>query len=107
MLRNYAIPQDKSIDISNDSTYESIEVPIQVAKDSLNEIKNVTNEKSHVPTLLPQILKKSKVSSKQHEFLNLFKNIHINIPLLDSIKQVLVYAKFLKDLYTIKRKLSV
>jgi GTP-sensing pleiotropic transcriptional regulator CodY len=27
--------------------------------------------------------------------------------LLDSIKQVLVYAKFLKDLYTKKKKLSV
>jgi len=66
MLRNYAIPQDESIDISNDSTYESIEVPIQVIKNSLSEIRNVTNEKSHVPILLPQILKKSKVSSKQH-----------------------------------------
>ena len=31
----------------------------------------------------------------------------INIPLLDAIKQVPSYAKFLKDLCTVKRKLHV
>jgi hypothetical protein len=36
-----------------------------------------------------------------------FKQIRINIPLLDAIKQVLSYAKFLKDLCIVKRKLNV
>ena len=31
----------------------------------------------------------------------------VNIPLLDTIKQVLSYAKFLKELFTVKRKLKV
>ena len=31
----------------------------------------------------------------------------VNIPLLDAIKQILSYAKFLKDLCTIKRKHQV
>ena len=31
----------------------------------------------------------------------------LNIPLLDAIKQIPSYAKFLKDLCTVKRKLSV
>ena len=37
----------------------------------------------------------------------LFKQVKINIPLLDAIKQVPSYAKFLKDLCSVKRKLNV
>ena len=36
--------------------------------------------------------------------MELFKQVNINIPLLDAIKQVPRYAKFLKDLCTQKRK---
>ncbi|XP_038687540.1 uncharacterized protein LOC119986923 [Tripterygium wilfordii] len=36
--------------------------------------------------------------------MELFKKVHINIPLLDAIKQVPSYAKFLKDICTNKRK---
>ena len=36
------------------------------------------------------------------KMLELFKQVRINLPLLDAIKQVLTYAKFLKDLYTQK-----
>ena len=37
----------------------------------------------------------------------LFKQVKLNIPLLDAIKQIPSYAKFLKDLCTMKRKLGV
>lgn len=36
--------------------------------------------------------------------LEVFKQVKVNIPLLDAIKQVPIYAKFLKDLCTQKRK---
>jgi hypothetical protein len=36
-----------------------------------------------------------------------FKQVQINIPFLDAIQQVPAYAKFLKDLVTIKRKTNV
>ena len=35
-----------------------------------------------------------------------FRKIEVNIPLLDAIKQVARYAKFLKELCTSKRKLK-
>ena len=35
------------------------------------------------------------------------RQVKVNIPLLDMIKQVPTYAKFLKDLCTIKRELNV
>ena len=37
----------------------------------------------------------------------MFKQVQINIPFLDAIQQVSSYAKFLKDLVTIKRKTNV
>ncbi|XP_019455104.1 PREDICTED: uncharacterized protein LOC109356228 [Lupinus angustifolius] len=39
-------------------------------------------------------------------FLDLFKNLHINIPFMEAMEQMHVYAKFMKDLLTKKRKLS-
>jgi len=39
--------------------------------------------------------------------LEVFKHVQINIPFLDAIQQVPSYAKFLKDLVTIKRRKNV
>ncbi|WVZ03967.1 hypothetical protein V8G54_024773 [Vigna mungo] len=39
------------------------------------------------------------------EILNTFKKVEINIPLLDVVKQIPKYAKFLKELYTYKRRI--
>jgi len=47
----------------------------------------------------------SKVSEANQEILETFRKVEINIPLLDAIKQVPRHAKFLKELYTTKRKL--
>ena len=41
------------------------------------------------------------------EIYELFKQVKLNIPLLDAIKQIRSYAKFLKDLCIVKRKLGV
>ena len=48
-----------------------------------------------------------KKNLKMNEMLELFKQVQINLPLLDAIKQVPSYAKFLKDLCTQKRKATV
>ncbi|XP_038982173.1 uncharacterized protein LOC120110664 [Phoenix dactylifera] len=55
----------------------------------------------------PQRLLAAKKGIPDQEILEIFKQVKINIPLLDAIKQIPSYAKFLKDLCTIKRKLYV
>ncbi len=55
----------------------------------------------------PQRLLAAKKGIPDQEILDIFKQVKINIPLLDAIKQIPSYAKFLKDLCTIKRKLYV
>jgi len=37
----------------------------------------------------------------------MFNQVKLNVPLLDAIQQVPAYAKFLKDIYTKKRKTNV
>ena len=43
----------------------------------------------------------------QNEILEVLRQVKVNIPLLDMIKQVPMYAKFLKELCTIKRRLNI
>jgi hypothetical protein len=57
--------------------------------------------------LFPKRLTAPKTGSKFDDTLEVFKHVQINIPFLDAIQQVPSYAKFLKDLVTIKRRTSV
>ena len=59
-----------------------------------------------IPPPFPSRLTKSKKEQQEKEILDVFRKIKINIPLLDAIKQVPRYAKFLKELCTNKRKLK-
>ena len=47
------------------------------------------------------------MGKKGSEILEVLRQVKVNIPLLDMIKQVPTYAKFLKDLCTIKKGLNV
>ncbi|XP_062080607.1 uncharacterized protein LOC133785379 [Humulus lupulus] len=57
------------------------------------------------PPPFPSRLKKTKKDEVDKEILDTFRKVEVNIPLLDAIKQVPRYAKFLKDLCTNKHKL--
>ncbi|KAJ9168545.1 hypothetical protein P3X46_020051, partial [Hevea brasiliensis] len=50
-------------------------------------------------------LTKNKKEEQEKEILETFRKVEVNIPLLDAIKQVPKYAKFLKELCTTKHKL--
>ncbi|RVX22782.1 hypothetical protein CK203_008467 [Vitis vinifera] len=60
-----------------------------------------------MPPPFPQALHGKKGISNALEILEVLRQVKVNIPLLDMIKQVPTYAKFLKDLCTIKRGLNV
>lgn len=55
----------------------------------------------------PHRLHNGKKGTQFGEILEVFKQVHINIPFLDAIQQVPSYAKFLKDLVTQKRKTNI
>ena len=64
-------------------------------------------EKTSVPPPFPPALRKKKNYVNQTKMLEVLRQVKVNIPLLDMIKQVPTYAKFLKDLCTVKRGLNV
>ncbi|RVW18615.1 hypothetical protein CK203_106047 [Vitis vinifera] len=63
--------------------------------------------KKHMPPPFPQALRGKKPIKNASEILDVLRQVKVNIPLLDMIKQVPTYAKFLKDLCTVKRGLNV
>jgi hypothetical protein len=66
-------------------------------------------EKIDSPPALPfpHAVTKQRNVNHNSKIFETFKQVKINIPLLDAIKQVPSYAKFLKDLCIVKRKMNV
>ena len=77
--------------------------------DPLQEEQSVDKEevKIRIPPPFPQVLRKKKNYVNQIEMLEVLRQVKVNIPFLDMIKQVPTYAKFLKDLCTVKKGLNV
>ena len=63
--------------------------------------------KKTMPPPFPQALRGKKKISNQDEIWDVLRQVKVNIPLLDMIKQVPTYAKFLKDLCTFKKGLGI
>ncbi|XP_058216900.1 uncharacterized protein LOC131327784 [Rhododendron vialii] len=83
---------------------EDGESPVQGSKEAE---PTTSPQDSPIPAPYPFRLKKPVSPSKEADILNVFKKVNVNIPLMDAIKQIPYYAKFLKDLCTQKRKLNV
>jgi len=68
-----------------------------------------SKEKTDSPSALPfpHAMTKQRKVNHNSEIFETFKQVRIKIHLLDAIKHVPSYAKFLKDLFTVKRKLNV
>ena len=63
---------------------------------------------THIPPApYPHRLRALKKVNNHFEIYELFKQVKLNIPLPDAIKKIPSYAKFLKDLCTVKSKLGV
>ena len=77
--------------------------------DPPQEEQSVSREevKISIPPPFQQALRKKKSFVNQTEMLEVLRQVKVNIPLLDMIKQVPTYAKLLKDLCTVKRGLNV
>ncbi|CAN6557489.1 unnamed protein product [Malus baccata var. baccata] len=72
--------------------------------------KNVSNSvhtnvfPSNVP--FPNRFMQTKKEEAEKDILETFRKVQVNIPLLDAIKQVPRYAKFLKELCTTRKRMS-
>ncbi|CAN6685862.1 unnamed protein product [Malus baccata var. baccata] len=72
------------------------------------KVSSNPNSSSSIPLNVPfpSRLRQSKKEENEKDILETFRNVQVNIPLLDAIKQVPRYAKFLKELCTTRRRIS-
>ena len=79
-----------------------------VPRTDVVDVEPEKDKASHVPPApYPHRLRAPKKVNNHSEIYELFKPVKVNIPLLDAIKKIPSYTKFLKDLCTMKRKLGV
>ncbi|KAL4273391.1 hypothetical protein GQ457_13G013790 [Hibiscus cannabinus] len=64
------------------------------------------HEEIRPPPPFPQRLKKQKQDYKFKKFLDILKQVHINLPLVEALQQMPNYAKFLKDMVTRKKRIE-
>ena len=100
--------QEEIEEVEDDST------PIQVKNNDKGKAKDDENPATYKPRApFPTALEVGRERKRQHiqtrheEFMNLFSQVHINIPLLNAIHHVPAYAKFLKELCTQKKEPKV
>ena len=83
----------------------------ETCKEKEAELERVTISEDPVrktmPPPFPQALRGKKKIPNQAEIWEVLRQVKVNIPLLDMIKQVPTYAKFLKDLCTVKKGLDI
>ncbi|XP_027155977.1 uncharacterized protein LOC113756537 [Coffea eugenioides] len=65
------------------------------------------SKKVDIPPPFPGRFTNAKKEESEKEILDTFRKVEINIPLLDAIRQLPKYAKFLKGLCTNRNKLSL
>ncbi|KAK4737122.1 hypothetical protein R3W88_000819 [Solanum pinnatisectum] len=96
-------------------------IPSEVEKDDdeievTGESKNATEKEAEItqkvvpkprpPPPFPQRLVKKNEEGKYCRFITMLKQLSINVPLLEALKQMLGYVNFMKDLVTKKRVVS-
>ncbi|XP_049382867.1 uncharacterized protein LOC125847252 [Solanum stenotomum] len=59
------------------------------------------------PSPFPQRLKKKVEDGKFAKFITMLRQLSVNIPLMETLEQMPRYAKFMKDLVTKKRAVSI
>ncbi|XP_057250089.1 uncharacterized protein LOC130591171 [Beta vulgaris subsp. vulgaris] len=71
--------------------------------DDAEKRKEKVTDSPTPPLPFPHRMQKSKVDQQLGKFMSMVKNLEVTVPFTDLISQVLVYAKFLKDMITKKK----
>ncbi|XP_070040360.1 uncharacterized protein [Nicotiana tomentosiformis] len=65
------------------------------------------DESNHMPALpFPQKLSREKLDKQFERFLDVLKQVHVNLPFTEVLSQMSAYAKFLKEILTRKMKID-
>ncbi|KAL4281737.1 hypothetical protein GQ457_03G019570 [Hibiscus cannabinus] len=102
-------PKVTETDLYGTSTQEdAVASPNVVASSSHNAKSDEVSKgkEIYLPLPFPQRLRKKKYEYQFKKFLDILKQVHINLPLVEAIEQMPNYAKFLKDMVSKMTRLS-
>ncbi|KAM6543169.1 hypothetical protein CsatB_007616 [Cannabis sativa] len=102
---DYISQPDAKMNIDSLKENEKSQPESSHSKDSVEKMSQTLSFIPKAP--FPQRLIPSKIGSQYSDILEVFKQVNINIPFLDAIKQIPAYSKFLKDPCTAKRNTNV
>ncbi|XP_060673095.1 uncharacterized protein LOC132803722 [Ziziphus jujuba] len=74
-----------------------------IDKHNENEEKNQAYKKTPPPPF-PSRFRNAKLDNQFKKFLDVFKQLHVNIPFIDALEQMPSYVKFLKEILSNKRR---
>nr|XP_043615905.1 uncharacterized protein LOC122587804 [Erigeron canadensis] len=116
--RSYDPPPMPNVVLSDvqDSGNGDADVDEKIEMEDSPTVKNLVNPpkpavtpeaKPYKPKVpFPQLFRKAKLKEQYDKFVNMIKNFHINVPLVDLIQGMPNYAKFIKELVTDKGKMD-
>ncbi|CAN6716326.1 unnamed protein product [Malus baccata var. baccata] len=82
-----------------------VDTPMPQASMAPN-LSNSSNKGKNVSNSIPSRFMQTKKEEAEKDILETLRKVQVNIPLLDAIKQVPRYAKFLKELCTTRKRIS-
>ncbi|XP_057770694.1 uncharacterized protein LOC130990481 [Salvia miltiorrhiza] len=97
------MPEDEIVSPVDEK--EAEEVTVEVSGKKKNE-KQKTTSPATVTLPFPQRHQKERVKQQFSKFLEIFKKLHINLPLVEALQEMPQYAKFLKDIISRKKRLG-
>ena len=102
------LSSNKETEAEKEKTEEKKEKNSQLEQlNGSNDQKKKKGVLAYTPAVpFPQRLQKSRREEQFSKFLDIFKKIEINIPFAEVISQMPLYAKFLKEVLSKKRKIA-
>ncbi|KAL4301745.1 hypothetical protein GQ457_10G007930 [Hibiscus cannabinus] len=85
------------------------DIPLPTTVENSAETSTARSEEpveKRPPPPFPQRLKNQKQDYQFKKFLDILKQVHINLPLVEALQQMPNYAKFLKDMVTRKKRIE-
>ncbi|XP_061344027.1 uncharacterized protein LOC133290002 [Gastrolobium bilobum] len=117
VIKNYHEQKQKALSqIEEDKVAEEVGNHDQPKEPQVVDTENIATSKpqqgqtvskaTRPPPPFPQRLQKQTDDKQYKKFLDVLKQLHINVPLVEALEQMPSYAKFMKDILAKKRKLE-
>ncbi|XP_042016209.1 uncharacterized protein LOC121764218 [Salvia splendens] len=99
------MPEVEAKEVPEEKEEEEIEVEAPLMQPEVQPEAIVSPTPKEVKIPFPQVVQKKKLDEKLVKFLEIFKRVHLNIPLIEALQQMPGYLKFLKEIVSKKKRL--